>query len=84
MLWFSDMFPAGTVRTMYLHCTYMYIVPTLYQLYVQCTYILRSVPAGLGVYVPCTYVLNGTSDIMRDNGHISYILWMSDYTLSSH
>ena len=35
----------------------------------------------LGVYVPCTYILNGTSDIMRDNGHISYILWMSDYTL---
>ena len=37
----------------------------------------------LGVYVPCTYVhvLNGNCDIMRDNGHISYILWMSDYTL---
>ena len=37
----------------------------------------------LNVYGPCTYVLNGTSDIMRDNGHISYILWMSDNTLSA-
>ena len=35
----------------------------------------------MSVYVPCTYVLDGPSDIMRDNGHISYILWMSDYTL---
>ena len=38
-------FPAGTGRTMYVHCTY--IVRTLYQLYVQCTYIVRTVPAGL-------------------------------------
>ena len=38
----------------------------------------------LGVYVPCTYVLNGTSDIMPDNGHISYILWMSASPLGYH
>ena len=32
-------YPAGTVRTMYLHCTY--IVPTVRTMYVHCTYSAR-------------------------------------------
>ena len=31
--------PAGTVRTMYVHCTY--IVPTVRTMYVHCTYSAR-------------------------------------------
>ena len=36
--------PAGTVRTMYVHCTYSWF--NVRTMYVQCTYIVRTMPAG--------------------------------------
>ena len=36
---YIENYPAGTVRTMYVHCTY--IVPTVRTMYVHCTYSAR-------------------------------------------
>ena len=64
-------YPGSTQRALYVQCTY--IVRTLYQLYVQCTYIVRTVPAG---YIQKSLKLFNFSD--------STIKWVKSLQLNSN